>query len=126
MTSRFFHRCCHWSRDAAWPVAAAGSPTSIAVDSQGRFAYVTNITADNVSVFAIDTVTGALTPVSTAMTGVNPVELTLDPSGRFAYVANLSSDNITQFAVNSSTGALTPIGAPVDAETAPVSLVLSE
>lgn len=96
------------------------------IDSQGRFAYVTNINAGNVSVFAIDAVTGALTPTSTAPAGTNPVALTLDSSGRFAYVANLSSDNVTQFAVDSATGALTPVGGPVNAGTGPVWVAITK
>jgi len=101
-------------------VTAGGGPTSVSVDSQGHFAYVTNFNAGNVSVFAIDGTTGALTPTSTAPAGTNPVALTLDPAGHFAYVANLSSDNVTQFTVDSTTGTLTPVGAPVNAGTGPV------
>jgi len=107
-------------------VAAAGGPTSFTIDSQGRFAYVTNINAGNVSVFAIDAATGALTPTSTAPAGNNPIALTLDPSGSYAYVANLSSDNITQFAVDSPTGALTPVGAPVNAGMGPVWVAITK
>ena len=86
---------------------------------------MTNINASNVSVFAIDAASGALTPTSTALAGINPVALTLDPSGRFAYVANLSSDNVTQFTVDLTTGALTPAGAPVNTGTGPVWVTLT-
>jgi 6-phosphogluconolactonase (cycloisomerase 2 family) len=107
------------------PVATADGPTSVTVDSQGRFEYVTNTTAGCISVFAIDDATGALTLRSTAPAGTNPVALTLDPSGRFAYVANIGSDNVTQFTVDSATGALTPIGPPVNAGTGPVWVALT-
>jgi 6-phosphogluconolactonase len=96
-------------------VASGDGPTSVTVDSQGRFAYVTNAIAGSVSVFAIDVATGALTPRSTVSAGTNPVALTLDPSGRFAYVANLGSDNVTPFAIDSATGVLTPAGSPANA-----------
>ena len=62
-------------------------PTSVTMDSQGRFAYVTNAIDSTVStIFAVDAATGALTPRSTVSAGTNPVALTLDASGRFAYV----------------------------------------
>jgi 6-phosphogluconolactonase (cycloisomerase 2 family) len=95
------------------------------VDSQGRFAYVTNAIAGSVSVFAIDVASGALTPRSTVSAGTNPVALTLDASGRFAYVANLGSNDVTLFAVDSNTGALTPVGLPINAETGPVWVALT-
>ena len=104
----------------------ADGPTSVTLDSQGRFAYVTNSTAGNVSVFTIDAATGALTAASTASAGTNPVALTLDAPGRFAYVANLGSDNVTPFAVDSTTGALTPAGPPVQAGTGPVWVALTK
>jgi 6-phosphogluconolactonase len=105
-------------------VSSGEGPTSITVDSQGRFAYVTNAIAGSVSVFAIDVANGALTPRSTVSAGTNPVALTLDGSGRFAYVANLGSDNVTHFAVDSNTGALTAVGLPFSAGTGPASLTL--
>jgi YVTN family beta-propeller protein len=46
--------------------AAAGlSPTSIAIDPSGQFAYVTNYDSNNVSMYRIDAVTGLLTIIGT-------------------------------------------------------------
>ncbi len=42
------------------PVTAGALPVSIAVDTAGKFAYVTNFNSNNVSLFSIDA-TGALT-----------------------------------------------------------------
>jgi 6-phosphogluconolactonase len=105
-------------------VTTGDGPISITMDSQGRFAYVTNAIAGSVSVFAIDVASGTLTPRSTVSAGTNPVALMLDASGRFAYVANLGSDNVTHFAVDSNTGALTSVGLPINAGTGPAWLTL--
>jgi len=99
-------------------------PNSITMDSQGRFAYVTNAIASSISVFAIDASTGALTLSSTVSAGTIPVFLTLDASGHFAYVANEGSDDVTLFAVDSNTGELTPVGPPVKAGSGPAWLTL--
>ena len=46
------------------PAATAGNgPYSIAVDPSGRFAYAANWSSTNVSAYAINQATGALTPV---------------------------------------------------------------
>jgi 6-phosphogluconolactonase len=105
-------------------VTGGDAPTSIAVDSRGRFVYVTNALDGSVITFAVDVTTGALTRRSTVSAGTFPVELTLDASGRFAYVANFGSENVTLFAIDSATGALTAAGPPASAGTGPASVTL--
>jgi YVTN family beta-propeller protein len=46
-------------------VAAGLSPTSIAIDPSGKFAYVTNSNSNDVSMYSIDAATGALTQIGT-------------------------------------------------------------
>jgi 6-phosphogluconolactonase (cycloisomerase 2 family) len=106
------------------PVSSGNGPTSITLDPQGRFAYVTNALDDNISVFAVDTASGTLTRSSTAFAGINPIALSMDTSGRFAYVANLGSNNITVFTVDPATGTLTPAGPPAGTLEGPTSVVL--
>ena len=108
------------------PVSSGNGPASVTVDPQGRFAYVINAIDSNISVFAIDGATGALTRATTAVAGTIPVTLTFDASGRFAYVANIGSDDVTVLAVDSNTGALTPSGPPVDEVTGPASIALTK
>jgi 6-phosphogluconolactonase (cycloisomerase 2 family) len=81
--------------------------------------------AGNVSVFAIDAATGALTATSSAPAGTDPVALNLDASGKFAYAVNLTSNNVTQFTVDPTSGALTPAGSPVNTGTGPVWMALT-
>ncbi len=81
-----------------------------------RFALVSNLDSDNVSVYAIDPVTGGLTPVAGAPFGAGrlPWCVAVTPSGAFAYVANVGTDSrpggISSFAIDASSGALSAIG----------------
>jgi DNA-binding beta-propeller fold protein YncE len=45
------------------PFATGDFPWDIAFDPEGKFAYVTNMAAGNVSAYAIDPATGVLTPL---------------------------------------------------------------
>lgn len=100
--------------------AGGGSPQSIAVDPNGKFAYVANEGCEavfsNVSMYAIDGTTGTLTsigpPVDSGDEGA--IAVTVDPFGKFVYVANWgegdTAGSISNYAVDATTGALTLIG----------------
>jgi 6-phosphogluconolactonase len=102
------------------PFAAGYGPFGVAIDPTGKFAYVANNgTASgkpgNVSAFAIDPRSGALTPVSGSpfAAGTNPVGVAVSPNGRFVYVPNYNSANISIFAIDAGTGALKQVkGSP--------------
>ena len=103
-------------------IAAGGvGPTSLVVDTSGKFAYVTNegcpdAFAGNVSMYTIDSTSGTLTsagpPVTTGDFGADSVAV--DPSGKFAYVANWGEGNtagsVSTYTINGLTGTLTPTG----------------
>jgi 6-phosphogluconolactonase len=80
------------------------------------FAYVLDaVNADSVSMFTIDSCTGALMPTNPAniATGFLAENMVVDPSGKFVYVANLVSNasdeaTISMYTIDSSTGVLTP------------------
>ncbi|HMK84703.1 MAG TPA: beta-propeller fold lactonase family protein [Steroidobacteraceae bacterium] len=61
-------------------VAAGGFPLSVVIDPAGTFAYVANEDTDNVSVYSIDSTTGALTPVrgSPFAAGVDSRSIAID------------------------------------------------
>jgi|GEM_PF-3304095 len=100
------------------PFVAGNNPASVAVDPTNRFAFVTNTSSNNVSVYAIDPATGALAPVpgSPFAAGVGPRRAAVDPIGRFLYVANCgfehclgpANSTISVYSINSQTGVLTP------------------
>jgi len=95
----------------------------VALNPSGKFAYVANLGSNNVSAFAINANTGALTAVGLPVdTITGPISVTVDLSGSFAYVASDISDTISTFAINATTGALTAVGAPVAAGSGPTSV----
>lgn len=85
-----------------------------------QFAYQLNGNDTQISMFSINSCTGAFTATTpaTVATGVSPGQLgaedmVVDPLGRFAYVANLISNasdqaTISMFTINSATGVLSP------------------
>ncbi|MFT5049202.1 MAG: 6-phosphogluconolactonase (cycloisomerase 2 family) [Chlamydiales bacterium] len=72
----------------------SGMPRAIAVDSSGRFAFVTT-TAGNVEAYHIDLNTGELIyKFGTSSLGLNPDAIAVDPTGQFIYAMNTDSSNI--------------------------------
>jgi YVTN family beta-propeller protein len=95
------------------------SPSSVAVDPSGKFAYVTNdggFAPTSISTYQIDPENGALAYTGLAAAGGRAVSVTVHPTGKFAYVADVSngfpgeSNNVAMYIVDATTGALTPNG----------------
>lgn len=105
--------------------------------SPPRFAYVANLTSNDVSAYAINASTGALIPVNCGggagcnganfLAGQGPNSVAVDPLGRFAYVSNganvAGGNSVSAYTINATTGALTSIGA-VSAGTLPKSVTV--
>jgi YVTN family beta-propeller protein len=104
-------------------IAAGTSPSSVAVDPSGKFAYVANADSNTVSMYTINATTGALTSIGTIGAGLRPRSVAVDPSGKFAYVANGGSNDVSMYAINATTGALTSIGT-IAAGTSPSSVAV--
>ena len=70
----------------------ASQPELLLMDPAGGFLYVANSGSNNVSVFSIDTGSGALTQIagSPFSVGVAPLNMQLTPSGNFLYVSAAS------------------------------------
>ena len=124
--------------------ATSGSPYSqtldgsaLAVDPLGRFLYVLNPNANDVSVYAIDQTTGALSNVPnspfTADDTTTPQVLAAEANGKFLYVGNHQGSQsgfttvgvIDIYSIDANTGALasatpTPTPGPFN----PVSMVV--
>ena len=94
----------------------------------GTYLYVANAGSDTVSAYAVDTSSGALTPLSPATfaTGKGPSSIAVDPSLGYIYVANNGGSNdVSAFSVAIGTGLLTPLaGSPFPAGANPLSLAL--
>ncbi|MGB5938209.1 MAG: beta-propeller fold lactonase family protein, partial [Rhodanobacter sp.] len=87
-----------------------------------RFAYVTNASANSLSAYAIDNVSGALTKVADVAMGPNGFDsssVVTDPARKFAYVVNPnnpSGGSISGYTIDPATGSLTAMpGSPFTA-----------
>jgi 6-phosphogluconolactonase len=82
-------------------------PISIVVHPTGKFAIVTNGVNPDMAVYAINAVTGALTPIPGSPFPGGGGALAVDPTGKFAYTT--SNVGIFGYTINAITGALTQI-----------------
>ena len=85
------------------------------VEFGSQFAYAANALSNDLSAYAIDSSTGALTAVPGApfAAGTGPIAVTIDPQNRYVYAANVVSNNISAFRIDGTTGALSPVpGSP--------------
>jgi 6-phosphogluconolactonase len=99
---------------------------AVAPDSSGKFgkfAYLTNSSLNNVTIYSIDPATGSLAARGSVPAGTSPQSVAVDHSGKFAYVANGGSNDISMYAINSTTGALETLGSVVAGES-PISVVI--
>jgi len=104
----------------------AALPILLAMDPAGGFLYVANAQSFNISVFAIDSSTGALTPVGPPLfTGLTPLNMLVAPSGNYLYMTAGSEPlgDIAVFSVNagvlqlvslSSSYGVNPTGLAID------------
>ena len=81
------------------------------MDPNGQYLYVVDNGSNDVSVYSIDSSTGALTaaglPISHRAAG--PTRVAVDPTDSYLYVANLASNSVSAYAIDSSTGLLTEL-----------------
>jgi DNA-binding beta-propeller fold protein YncE len=104
--------------------------TNIAVTcttNADRFVYVANGGSNNISAYAINAASGALTAISGSPfpAGTLPYSMTVDPSGKFAYVANQGNGNVSAFAIDGTIGALTTVsGSPFATGPVPFSVAV--
>ena len=79
----------------------------LTVEPTGRFAYSANGGfAGNVSAYAIDGETGALSQRVDIDPGTGASSVAVDPTGRFAYVANTLEGSVALFTIDPDTGGL--------------------
>ncbi len=91
------------------PATAGGLPYHMTSDPAGRFLFVTNAAAANISVFRIDDDSGTVSEVegSPFFTGFNPYSATVDPSGQRLYVVLSREHKIAVHRIDAKTGRLT-------------------
>ena len=107
-------------RVAGSPLSSA-TPSRVATNPKGAFAYVTNNGSNTLSAYVINASSGALAPVtgSPFATGTGPGSVAINPTGAFAYVTNDGSNDVSAYTIGAN-GALTPAaGSPFGAEALP-------
>jgi 6-phosphogluconolactonase (cycloisomerase 2 family) len=87
-------------------------PTSVTVDSSGKFLYAT-YPGNNIISYSINSLTGLLTVTagSELPGGDNPVDITLNPSGTFAYMANYGG-SVSAYKINPAGSLAVVSGSP--------------
>jgi hypothetical protein len=96
-------------------VTTSSTPSSLAVDSKGKFLYVGNTAANTISVYAIGT-DGKLTEATYSPVTVNgPVQsLTVSAKGTYLFASVPSTGVIYEFSLDATTGAPTQFaGSPI-------------
>jgi 6-phosphogluconolactonase len=101
------------------PISPTGTggdePGGIRVTPDGKFVVVVNQATNSVSVFSLNSGTGALTEVSGSpfATGNLPNPVAIDPSGKFVFVGNTGGNSLSAYTIDLS-GTLTPVtGTPI-------------
>ena len=98
------------------PTSTGGDePGGLRVTPDGKFVVVVNQATNSVSVFSLNSGTGALTEVSGSpfATGNLPNPVAIDPSGKFVFVGNTGAGSLSAYTIDSA-GRLTPVtGTPI-------------
>ncbi len=86
---------------ASLPLTPGTGPQGAAIDPAGKFLFVGNNGAGNVSVYSIDNSTGALSavPGSPFAAPQGPNKVVVHPNGNFAYVAGSAAGQIAVYSI---------------------------
>ena len=111
--------------------STAASPSSVVVDLSNHFLYAANQNTNTISLFKINSTTGALDEVlpRTALiapsggVGLSPAVMTMDSGGKYLFVGNQITNDIWVYSIGSS-GALTFVSS-AQVGASPASLTLS-
>ena len=90
---------------AGSPFPAGNQPTAVVVDPLFSYAYVANSQDATVTAYSVNN--GALSPIGSYATGLQPVAIGIDPStNHFLYTANFLSNTVSGFELSSTAGTL--------------------
>jgi 6-phosphogluconolactonase (cycloisomerase 2 family) len=112
---------------AGSPFGSGSEPFSIAIDPTGAFAYVADEASDDLSMFAVNASTGALTAVSGSplSTTSSPLGVAADPEGRFIYVGDVTAENsVSSYSITPTSGTLAVASTVASGGTLPISLAV--
>jgi lactonase family protein with 7-bladed beta-propeller len=93
-----------------YPFSGGSFPEGIYIHPSRKFVYVANEGGGDISLFTIDSGSGALTESSSRTTaGTNPSALVMDSGGNFLFAANNGSNDVSVYSIDSTNGALTSV-----------------
>lgn len=86
---------------STFPTNQSG-PHALTIHPNGQTLYVANINSSTVTVFRVDSTTGALTEIQTPQprTGGDPNYIIVHPNQRFVFTADAVADRVSRFAIN--------------------------
>ena len=113
--------------------STAASPSSVVVHPSNHFLYAANQNTNTISMFTVNSTTGALTEVlprtplimSSGGAGLSPAVMTMDSSGNYLFVGNQITNDIWVFSIGSSGKLSFVSSAQVGASPASLTLVAS-
>jgi DNA-binding beta-propeller fold protein YncE len=84
---------------------AGTQPSAVIADPTGGFLYVTNSLDATVTAYSMNA--GALTPINSFATGLQPVAIGIDPSmHHYLYTVNFLGSTVSGFQIDSTDGSL--------------------
>lgn len=89
-------------------VPMAGKPSKLKTDPQGQLLFVLLDDSQQLTAWAINPTTGALTMVDTEMACASPATIEVHPTQPILYVPSLTSDSICVYAYDRKTGDIMP------------------
>jgi 6-phosphogluconolactonase len=110
------------------PTATGSQPVAMVPDSANHFLFVANQASSNLSVFAVDGTTGALSAAATPLvtTGTAPTSLAYDSVNNFLFVSASGDKQISTYAVTTTTGALAMKGTAFTVTNAPAAMAVAK
>src|SRR3954468_3498531 len=95
------------------PFPAGSTPYDVKVAASGKFAYAVNRDSEDVSAYAVDSATGALSPIAGQPFRIGctrppcgPRAIEFSPDGKFGFLPDRFSNQVSVLAVDVGTGAL--------------------
>jgi len=109
------------------PFPGGNSPASIQSLPSRNLLYVANTADSTISLFNVNSTSGALTEVlPRTSTGLTPVSILVNSAGTLLFSVNQISSDISVFSIDSGTGALKPVsGSPFPVTPRPVSAAIT-
>lgn len=89
--------------------AGKSTGADIHLTPDDRFLYASNRGHESIAAFAVDSVSGSLTPVGQFATEKTPRSFALDPTGKFMYAGGQGSGKIAAYRIDRHNGALIPL-----------------